>query len=109
MTIEANKGEKHMADTIELLEAIGQDASLRYASTEELTKVLKQVKASDALSAAVAFGDSSQLSQEFGPKPMQAPQIVQAPAREDDEPEEDDIGEPLDSPASDRSNSSSCR
>lgn len=92
-----------MADTIELLEAIGQDASLRYASAEELTKVLEQVQASEALAAAVAFNDSSRLSHEFGPRPMQAPQISQAPAREDDVPEEDDIGEPLDQPASDRS------
>lgn len=97
-----------MADTIELLETIGRDASLRHASAEELTKVLAQAQASEALSDAVASGDSSRLSHEFGPRPMQTPQISQAPARED-EPEEDDIGEPLDNPASIRENSSSGR
>lgn len=98
-----------MADTIELLEAIGQDASLRYASAEELAKVLKQVQASESLSAAVALGDSSRLSGEFGPKPMNVPQISQSPGREGDEPEEDDIEEPLNIRVLVHANSSSQR
>ncbi|GLQ94961.1 hypothetical protein [Dyella acidisoli] len=86
-----------MADTIELLEAIGQNASLRYASADELTRMLEQEKASKGLTAAVALGDCAPLFAELGPKPMNAPQISQAPAREDDEPEEEenDIDEPL--------------
>jgi hypothetical protein len=85
-----------MADTIELLEAIGQNASLRYASADELSQVLEGAQASAGLTNAVASGDCTLLFAELGPKPMNAPQISQAPAREDDEPEEDDdIDEPL--------------
>jgi hypothetical protein len=84
-----------MADTIELLEAIGQNASLRYASVDDLARMLERENASEGLTAAVALGDRSQLFAELGPKPMNAPQSVQAPARPDDEPEEDDIDEPL--------------
>jgi hypothetical protein len=76
-----------MRDTIELLEAIGRDASLRRASTETLTNMLEQAEASEALTSAVASGDTSWLALEFGQKPMQAPQITQSPAREDEEPE----------------------
>jgi hypothetical protein len=67
-----------MLDTIELLEAIGRDASLRHASAEELTNMLEQAQASVALTAAVASGDSSRLSEEFGHKAMYAPQDSQA-------------------------------
>ena len=66
-----------MTDTIDLLEAIGSDASLRHASAEELTKALEQVQASEALTAAVASGDHAQLSKELGNKPMKAPQSTQ--------------------------------
>lgn len=84
-----------MTDTIELLEAIGQDASLRYASADELARALEQAQASDALAAAALSGDISKLFAELGPKPMNVPQISQAPAREDEEEqEEDDVDEP---------------
>jgi hypothetical protein len=66
-----------MLDTIELLEAIGRDASLRHASTEELTNMLEQAQASVALTAAAASGDSSRLSEELGRKAMFTPQISQ--------------------------------
>lgn len=66
-----------MLDTIELLEAIGQDASLRYASTEDLTNLLEQTQASQVLTAAVTTGDSSRLSEEFGYKCMNPPQVTQ--------------------------------
>jgi hypothetical protein len=79
-----------MSDTIELLEAIGRDASLRHASAEELTTILEQVQASGALTAAVASGDSSHLSEELGHKPIHAPQIAQSPGHEDDEPGKDE-------------------
>jgi hypothetical protein len=69
---------KHMLDTIELLEAIGQDASLRHASAEELTNMLEQAQASVTLKAAAASGDSSRLSEELGHKAMFTPQISQA-------------------------------
>jgi hypothetical protein len=76
-----------MGDTIELLEAIGRDASLRHASPEELTKVLEQVHASEGLKAAVTSGDSLQLSKELGHKHMDPPQTTQT--GHEDEPEEE--------------------
>lgn len=85
-----------MTDTIELLEAIGRDSSLRHASSEELARVLEQAKASEALKAAAAAGDRSILSVELGQQqPYQAPQITQMPAHEEEPMEE----EPLDIPA----------
>lgn len=66
-----------MLDTIEMLEAIGSDASLRYASTVELTNVLEKAQASAAFTAAVASGDTSRLDQEFGGRKMYEPQAVQ--------------------------------
>ena len=83
-----------MTDTIDLLEAIGRDASLRHASTEELTTMLKQAQASEALTGAVVSGDSSQLSKELDCPPCEPPQSTQAPGHEE-EPEE---GEPLKTP-----------
>jgi hypothetical protein len=55
-----------MLDTIDMLESIGSDASLRHASTEKLSGVLQQAHASEALKAAVVSGDSSRLSDELG-------------------------------------------
>ncbi|MHB1056336.1 MAG: hypothetical protein ACYC0F_00455 [Rhodanobacter sp.] len=82
-------------DTIELLETIGRDASLRHASTEELSNMLEQAQASGALKAAAASGDRMLLSEELGSKPLNPPQSTLGPAHED-EPEQDD--EPLDIP-----------
>ena len=90
-----------MSDTIDLLNAIGQDAALRYASVEELAQTLEQADASDAFKAAVASGDSSRLSSEFGIKPMQVPQVTQAPGQED-ENSEDDSESPIRAPVPDR-------
>ncbi|WP_430391180.1 hypothetical protein [Dyella sp. 20L07] len=87
-----------MSDTIELLEAIGSDASLRYASADELTSKLEQALASEALMVAIATGDSSQLAGEFGHKPMYTPQISQAPGHEDDEPDQEPDQEPQPAP-----------
>lgn len=70
--------EKYMLNTIDMLEAIGSNASLRYASTAELTDVLKQAHASDALASAVASGDSTHLTREFGDRTMFVPQVIQA-------------------------------
>jgi hypothetical protein len=79
-------------DTIEMLEAIGRDASLRHASTETLTKILEEARATDALTMAAASGDGSRLSEEFGHRHMHMPQISQVPAHEEEEdpaPEDD--------------------
>jgi hypothetical protein len=94
-----------MTDTIDLLEAIGADASLRHASTEELTIVLEQAQASKALTAAVALGDSTMLFEEFGRMQHLPPQSSQTPTPTplpEDEPEED---EPLPVPAPDKGKS----
>jgi hypothetical protein len=66
-----------MLDTIEMLEAIGRDASLRHASVIDLSAALEKANASKALTAAVASGDSSALFAELGYKLMQVPQVNQ--------------------------------
>lgn len=96
-----------MSDTIDLLETIGRNASLRHASAEELSNMLELAQASKALMSAAVRGDSSLLSAELGNKPMQAPQITQSPGHEDDESEQDVEDEPDYSPAPDHSKSSS--
>lgn len=83
-----------MSDTIELLDAIGRDASLRHASAAELAGVLEQVQASTSLKAAVALGDSTQLSWEFGGKPTDPPPTQQCPPGEEDDEQEDEGLEP---------------
>jgi len=90
-----------MPDTIDLLEAIGSDASLRHASPEDLQARLEQVRASDSLKAAAASGDAGQLSMELGQKSMYVPQTTQTfPQGEEEEGESQplpspDPGEPL--------------
>lgn len=80
-----------MPDTIELLEAIGRDASLRRAPADELEARLAQANASAALKAAAASGDASLLLAELGQKPMYAPQSSQTAQEEGDMlPAEDD-------------------
>ncbi|MDQ0008169.1 ribosomal protein S8 [Luteibacter jiangsuensis] len=78
-----------MSDTIELLEAIGRDASLRHISAEELADLLRRVQASEALTKTVVSGDRSWLSEEFGTILMHTTHISQIPAHEDDEDEDD--------------------
>ena len=84
-----------MTDTLELLEAIGRDASLRHASDEELSHLLEQAQASEALTAAAASGDVSLLLQELGLKQNLSPQVTQNPGHEEEQEEE----EPLEAPA----------
>lgn len=78
-----------MSDTIDLLDSIGRDASLRHASAEELNTMLEQAQASEALIAAAVHGDSSLLFAELGQKQNAIPQSTQSPAHEeeDDQPE----------------------
>ncbi|WP_266168606.1 hypothetical protein [Dyella subtropica] len=90
-----------MSDTIDLLEAIGRDASLRYASPGELTELLEKAQASEALTDAVASGDSSRLSAEFGHLDNEPPQSGQTPGFEEDEEEEE---APLDMPGPNKGN-----
>mgnify|MGYP001551092439 CR=1 FL=1 len=55
-----------MSNTIELLERIGQDASLRHASQENLAQALNALNASEGLKLAAASGDTSHLGEELG-------------------------------------------
>ena len=64
-------------DTIEILEAIGSNASLRHAPAHELNAVLERAHASPALTFAVTSGDSAALFTELGCKFMWAPQVAQ--------------------------------
>lgn len=57
-----------MSHTIELLERIGQDASLRHASQEKLAQALDALNASEGLKVAAASGDKSRLGEELGGK-----------------------------------------
>jgi len=79
-----------MSDTIELLEAIGKDASLRHASAEELAAALGQAQASDALIAAAATGDKRELAIELGHRYCDPPQSTQGPGHEEEEPDQED-------------------
>jgi hypothetical protein len=65
-----------MSNTTDLLEIIGKDASLRFASTNELANELERLGASEALKAAVLSGDRFHLSQELGHRVMHQPQII---------------------------------
>lgn len=86
-----------MMDTIDLLEAIGADASLRHMSGDELAKKLEASAASDALKAAAANGDSSPLFVELGAQKSEPPQVTQAPAAPEEEgaPDEEELPVPL--------------
>jgi hypothetical protein len=89
-----------MSDTIELLEAIGRNASLRHASPDELDVHLAQAGASGALRAAASSADASRLTAELGPKTMYTPQSSQT-FHEGDGVEEQEP-EPLPSPDPDQ-------
>ncbi len=55
-----------MTNTIELLEAIGRDASLRHATGDDLSRALSALQASEGLKQAALSGDDGYLAQEFG-------------------------------------------
>ncbi|MFK2905324.1 hypothetical protein ISP17_15280 [Dyella ginsengisoli] len=88
-----------MHDTIDMLEAIGKDASLRYADGETLASDAALDAASDALKMAILSGQRGELWAELGAQPMQAMQGVQMPQREED-PDQDEGDEPNPSPDS---------
>lgn len=83
-----------MTDTIDLLETLGSDATLRYASAEELRDVLAQAQASVELTEAAALGDSAPLRREL--KLQQSTQVQQthAPGHEGEDEEEFDPSAP---------------
>lgn len=62
-----------MANTIELLETIGRDASLRRASAEDLLQALNGLRASEALKQAAISGDDGHLARELGHRDINSP------------------------------------
>lgn len=87
-----------MNNTIDLLETIGKDASLRRASGEELARTLAGLDASETLKQAAASGDSSHLRQElgdmeFGTSNHPANTNVTAPDVPDEDDDDDDDGD----------------
>lgn len=89
-----------MTDTLELLETIGRDASLRHASAEALGRVLDQARAPEGLVAAVASGDSSKLDVDFLDdtrymgQHQPPPQSTQYPGGNEEEHTDDDEDSP---------------
>lgn len=77
--------ETTMTDTIELLETIGKDASLRRASGEDLACTLAGMNASEALRQAAASGDACHLAQELGHMNLQSNHGVTQIGPEEDE------------------------
>lgn len=89
-----------MSKTIELLETIGRDASLRHASGEDLSQALTGLQASEALKQAAISGDDGHLAKELGHKEVKVPNHVNqnhAPCHEDgdgnDGGQDDDKGD----------------
>ena len=83
-----------MTNTIELLETIGRDASLRHASGESLSQVLTGLQASEALKQAAISGDDGHLLKELGHRHIKDPNHVNnnIGGGQDDEHEGDDEG-----------------
>jgi uncharacterized protein (UPF0147 family) len=77
--------ENAVSNTIELLEAIGQDASLRHATREALSQALVKQNASEALIRAAATNDSAHMAPELGHKDPMTTHSVNQFATDDDE------------------------
>ncbi|HWU77649.1 MAG TPA: hypothetical protein VN043_14185 [Rhodanobacter sp.] len=65
-----------MSNTIELLEAIGRDASLRHATGKDLSQALHGMQASEALKQAAISGDDAHLVKELGQRDIKNPNHV---------------------------------
>ncbi len=65
-----------MSNTIDLLETIGRNASLRHASGEELSQALSGLQASEALKQAAISGDVGHLVTELGHRDVKTPNHV---------------------------------
>lgn len=70
-----------MSNTIELLNNIGSDASLRHASSEELVMALSGMHASEGLKQTAMSGDKSYLAAELGSKANMAIETSQSPTQ----------------------------
>jgi len=80
-----------MRDTVELLEAIGRDASLRHASPEELAKALEAADASTGLRELASNGDATELTKELGLQKMHVEHQSQTGGHENEEFDDDGL------------------
>jgi hypothetical protein len=78
-----------MRDTVELLESIGRDATLRHASPEELAQALEAAGASAGLRELAANGNGTILTEELGIVQMHVEHQSQTGGYEGDEVEDD--------------------
>lgn len=98
-----------MTNSIELLETIGGDASLRHAAAHELERALSDRQPSHDLLRAAESGERSSLARELGFAANQAVQAHDSPVQggfedEEEDGSEDDFGDDGDDiPARDRS------
>jgi hypothetical protein len=82
---------ENMLDTIDLLAAIGQDASLRHATPEQLLHALEELAdAPPALMAAAAAGSVAPLSEAFGHAPLHLIHHSQTPGHEEEQDEDEE-------------------
>ncbi|MGB8633697.1 MAG: hypothetical protein WCD36_00305 [Rhodanobacteraceae bacterium] len=82
-----------MSSTIELLEDIGGNASLRHASPEVLEQTLAEMQASEGLRESAISGERRPLFREFGPDVNQATQVQNNPNQNGFEDDEDEDGD----------------
>jgi hypothetical protein len=73
-----------MRDTVELLEAIGRDATLRRATPEALKRALDEAGASPALHALAIDGDATAITEELGLVHMHVEHMTQTGGHEGD-------------------------
>jgi hypothetical protein len=83
-----------MMDAIDFFEKVGQDARLRYATSEELADALARADLDPAIQAAIVNDDAQQLRALLG-APAQLCCLIEKPeeGEEEDEDEEDDDGD----------------
>ena len=86
-----------MSNTIELLESIGTDASLRHASGSDMEKMLEAMQATDELKRAASTGNPEPLKQELGDKSMTVNHVTNGTCDEVEEEEDADSDKDEDS------------
>lgn len=79
-----------MSNTIELLETIGRNASLRHASGDDLAQNLIGMQASPELLQAATSGDSTYLEKELGHRNMKSTKNPTQGGYEEDDDDDDD-------------------
>ncbi|WP_266170904.1 hypothetical protein [Dyella subtropica] len=75
-----------MSDVIEFLEKIGQDATLRHASPEDMELAMRDAQIDAPLSSAMLARDASELQTLLNLRPMFAFQADPVPGEEEEQP-----------------------